>query len=81
MQEVGIDLAGASPRRLTPELAAGARHLVTMGCGDRCPFVPGAEVHDWPLPDPKGQPPETVRAIRDEIQRRVREFVNAHGWA
>jgi len=81
MKEVGIDLGDAAPQRLTPELAAGSRHLVTMGCGDKCPFVPGAKVHDWPLEDPKGKPPEKVRAIRDEIRSRVSEFVQQHGWA
>ena len=80
MKEVGIDLGDAAPQRLTPQLAAGARHLVTMGCGDRCPFVPAAKVHDWPLEDPKGQPPEKVREIRDEIRSLVAEFVQEHGW-
>jgi arsenate reductase (thioredoxin) len=80
MQEVGIDIALAVPQRLTPELAAGSRHLVTMGCGDKCPFVPGARVHDWPLEDPKGKPVEKVREIRDDIRARVEEFVTANGW-
>jgi len=80
MREVGIDLAGAIPQRLTPELAAGSSHLVTMGCGDKCPFVPGARVQDWPLEDPKGQPPERVREIRDAIRARVDAFVKAEGW-
>lgn len=78
MAEVGIDLAGAKPRKLTREVAAGARFLVTMGCGEACPVVPGAEREDWPLRDPKGQPPERVREIRDEIRERVRTFVAAH---
>ncbi len=56
MREIGIDLASARPRRLTPELAAGAALLVTMGCGDECPAVPGAQREDWPLEDPKGKP-------------------------
>lgn len=80
MHELGVDLASARPQRLTPELAAGARHLVTMGCGEDCPFVLGAQVHDWPLPDPKGQPLERVREIRDEVRRRVATFVAEHGW-
>jgi arsenate reductase len=80
MREVGLDLADAVPQRLTPELAAGAGHLVTMGCGDQCPFVPGARVQDWPLEDPKGQPMERVRAIRDDIRARVVAFVEAEGW-
>jgi arsenate reductase len=75
MREVGIDLAGATPMRLTVELAAGAQHLITMGCGDACPLVPGAVRDDWPLADPKGQPPATVRAIRDEIERRVIDLI------
>src|SRR5512140_3485456 len=76
LSEVGIDLGGARPRRLTPELAAGASHLVTMGCGEECPFVPGAQVEDWPVDDPRGLPPERVR----EIRARVEAFVRAHGW-
>jgi arsenate reductase (thioredoxin) len=79
MREVGIDVAAASPRRLTPELAQEAQVLVTMGCGDRCPFVPGVRIEDWPLPDPKGQPPDVVRAIRDEIERRVSDLLMREG--
>ncbi len=75
MREVGIDLSGATPRKLTPELAAGAHVLVTMGCGDQCPYVPGARVEDWPLEDPQDQPLDRVRAIRDEIRRRVADLV------
>jgi arsenate reductase len=71
MREVGIDLSGATPRLLTGELAECARLLVTMGCGEECPLVPGLEREDWPLPDPKGQSIEAVRAIRDEIRERV----------
>ena len=80
MKEVGIDLADATPQRLTAELAAGARHLVTMGCGDACPYVPGARIEDWPLEDPKGKPMARVREIRDEIRARVEAFVKAEGW-
>jgi len=80
MKDAGIDLTAALPQRLTPELAAGAAHLITMGCGDKCPFVPGARVHDWPLEDPKGKPPERVRKIRDDIRARVQELVTANGW-
>lgn len=76
MRDVGIDLSGARPQRLTPDLAQGAHFLVTMGCGEECPFVPGAKVEDWPIPDPKGQPPARVREIRDEIERRVRDLVS-----
>ena len=71
MKEVGIDLADATPQRLTPQLAAGARHLVTMGCGDECPFFPGKRYLDWELTDPAGKPVEEVRPIVDEIERRV----------
>jgi arsenate reductase len=75
MHEAGIDLSGVRPQKLTPELAKGANVLVTMGCGDECPFVAGARTEDWPLPDPKDQPIETVRAIRDEIRRRVADLI------
>lgn len=80
MREVGVDLADRRPQALTTELAQGAQWLVTMGCGDECPVVPGLRRDDWPLPDPKGQPPERVRAIRDEIQSRVAAFVAEQGW-
>jgi arsenate reductase (thioredoxin) len=75
MRESGIDLAGATPQRLTPDVARDAAWLITMGCGEACPFIPGARVVDWALEDPKGQPIERVRAIRDEIEQRVRAFV------
>ena len=80
MRDVGIDLSNVSPTRLTDELAAGAQLLVTMGCGEACPFVPGLRRVDWPLDDPKGQPVETVRRIRDEIRARVADLVRAEGW-
>lgn len=80
MREVGIDLTGARPRALTPDLAASAQWLVTMGCGDQCPHVPGVRRDDWPLHDPKDQPLERVRAIRDEIASRVRRFIAEQGW-
>ena len=72
MREAGIDLSNARPQRLTPELAGSARMLVTMGCGEECPFVPGLEVIDWQIPDPKDQPIERVREIRDEILEHVK---------
>jgi arsenate reductase len=75
MIEAGIDLSGASPQKLTPELAQQAQVLVTMGCGDKCPYVPGARIEDWPLQDPKGQPIERVREIRDEIRERVTDLI------
>ena len=71
MREVGIDLSNAKPQRLTAALAENAEMLITMGCGDECPYVPGLRRDDWPLPDPKGQGIETVRHTRDEIKRRV----------
>ena len=81
MREVGIDLAGATPAGLTPELAGQAQVLVTMGCGDECPYVPGAQRDDWPLEDPKGKSIEKVREIRDEIRDRVRALVEREGWS
>jgi arsenate reductase len=71
MKEVGIDLSSAKPQKLTSALAQGADMLITMGCGEECPYVPGLRREDWPLPDPKGQGIETVRQTRDEIRRRV----------
>ena len=68
-------------RNLTDEIAAGAGLLITMGCGEACPVVPGLRRADWPLPDPKGQPVERVREIRDEIRGRVHELVTAEGWS
>ena len=78
MREEGIDLSAAHPRKLTPELAAQAQLLITMGCGDECPVVPGAQRDDWPLEDPKGQPLARVRAIRDEIRARVEALIAQH---
>jgi arsenate reductase len=81
MADSGLDLSGAVPRRLTPELAEGARWLITMGCGDQCPVLPGVARDDWPFPDPKGRPLEEVRAIRDDIGRRVAALLAKQGWA
>jgi arsenate reductase len=81
MREVGVDLSGARPQLLTDELARGARLLVTMGCGEACPHVPGLARDDWPLDDPKGQPLGRVRAIRDEICARVTALLAREGWA
>ncbi len=75
MHEIGIDLSGAKPQKLTEELARDAQLLITMGCGDKCPFVPGLRRDDWPLRDPKGQPIEQVRIIRDEIRARVQALL------
>ena len=80
MREWGVELSAATPVRLTDTLARQAQWLVTMGCGDQCPVVPGAQVEDWPLPDPKGRPMDEVRAIRDDIARRVEALVDRHGW-
>lgn len=79
MNEVGIDLARSQPQRLTAELAAGATMLITMGCGDECPVVPGVRRDDWPLEDPRGKPIEVVRQIRDDVRRRVEALVKAEG--
>ena len=75
MKEAGIDLSAARPQRVTLELAQDADLLITMGCGDECPFVPGLRRDDWPLPDPKGKSIEQVREIRNEIERRVQSLV------
>ncbi|RKG75014.1 arsenate-mycothiol transferase ArsC [Corallococcus terminator] len=81
MAEVGIDLSGARPQRLTDELAQGAQWLITMGCGDACPFVPGLKRGDWPLEDPKGKPVDRVREIREDVRARVTELLKQEGWA
>ncbi len=75
MRELGFDLAGRTPRLLTHELAERADVVVTMGCGDQCPLIPGKRYIDWDLTDPHGQPIETVRTIRDEIAQRTRQLV------
>jgi arsenate reductase len=75
MREVGIDLSDAKPQKLTAELARGAEMLITMGCGDECPYVPGLRRDDWPLPDPKDQGIDAVRQTRDEIRRRVQSLL------
>lgn len=75
MNEVGIDLSDAKPQKLTAELAEGAEMLITMGCGDECPYVPGLRRGDWPLPDPKGKGIEEVRTVRDDIRGRIEALV------
>jgi glycerol uptake facilitator-like aquaporin len=75
MKEIGIDLGSAKPQKLTLELAKTASVLVTMGCGEACPYVPNLRIVDWALPDPKGQSLEAVRAIRDEIHDRVKQLL------
>ncbi len=72
MRELGFDLSDRRPQLLTRELAEQADLIVTMGCGDQCPYIPGKRYLDWELPDPKGRPLAEVRATRDEIDRRVR---------
>jgi len=79
MQEQGIDLSGARPQKLTPVLAAEAQLLITMGCGDECPYIPGIRRDDWPLEDPNGRPIERVRGIRDELRTRVEALVIQEG--
>jgi protein-tyrosine-phosphatase len=80
MQETGLDLRGSRPQRLTAALAHDAALLVTMGCGDECPFVPGVAVADWPLADPKDRPLDEVRRIRDDVRARVEALVASSGW-
>ena len=80
MNEVGVDLSAAPTSRLTTELTQRAQLLVTMGCGDQCPVVPGLKREDWPLEDPKGKPLDHVRRIRDEIRERVTQLLEAQGW-
>ena len=80
MREVGVDLAGATTTKLTGDVAGQAQILVTMGCGDECPYVPGVRIEDWPLEDPKGKPVARVREIRDEIRDRVQSLLEREGW-
>ena len=75
MREKGIDLADRKPKKLTTELAQWADVVVTMGCGDECPYIPGKRYIDWELEDPKGRPVEEVRATRDDIERRVSALI------
>ena len=81
MNEVGLDLSAAPTSKLTAELAQRAQVLITMGCGDQCPVVPGVKRDDWPLEDPKGKPAGVVRAIRDDIRGRVQALIEREGWA
>jgi arsenate reductase len=80
MREVGIDLSNATPRFLTDELARSAALLITMGCGEACPAVPGLRRFDWPLEDPKGKDIARVRQIRDEVRERVLQLLATEGW-
>ena len=81
MNEVGIDLSRAQPQLLTDALASDARLLITMGCGEACPYVLGLKRDDWPLEDPKAKPMELVRRIRDDIKARVESLLTREGWA
>jgi len=80
MSEVGINLGGATPQLLTEILAASVQVLVTMGCGEACPFVPVVERIAWEISDPKGQSLDRVRAIRDEVLEHVKELIESHAW-
>ena len=79
MAEKRIDIAGEQPKRWTDEMVEAADVVVTMGCGDTCPFIPGRRYEDWTLPDPAGQPVDAVRPVRDEIETRVRELLVSLG--
>lgn len=81
MSEAGIDVANGKPQFLSEELARTASLLITMGCGETCPVVPGLERLDWPLEDPKNKPPERVREIRDEVRSRVESLLRERGWS
>jgi arsenate reductase len=81
MREVGIELEGVKPQKLTDDLASIASILITMGCGEACPVVPGLRRMDWPLEDPKGKPVERVREIRDDIKQRVSSLLESEHWA
>jgi arsenate reductase len=80
MAEVGIDLASVQPRHLDEELARGAALLVTMGCGEQCPVIPGARRADWPLEDPKAKPLARVREIRDQVREHVAALIANERW-
>lgn len=80
MREMGIDLSAQRPQKLTASLAAGVQWLITMGCGDECPVVPGTQREDWPLADPQGQSAERVRQIADDIHIRVSQLIDRHHW-
>lgn len=81
MREVGVDLSDRQPQKLTDDLARGAQMLITMGCGEQCPVVPGLRRDDWPLEDPKGKPVARVREIRDDVRERVAALLLREGWA
>ena len=80
MREVGVDLTDRTPQKLTDDRARGAQLLITMGCGEQCPVVPGLRRDDWPLEDPKGKAIARVRQIRDEVRARVVDLLQREGW-
>lgn len=80
MREAGLDLSGAVPHSLDLGLTQSPRVLITMGCGETCPVIPGARILDWPIPDPKGRPLEQVRSIREEIRARVIALLRENDW-
>jgi protein-tyrosine-phosphatase len=79
MLEIGIDLSSAKPQKLTEELARSVQLLITMGCGDKCPYIPGLRRDDWPLRDPKGLSTVEVQTIRDEVRQHVQELIEREG--
>lgn len=81
MREIGVDLSDARTQLLTQEMAADVQWLITMGCGDECPVVPGVRRDDWPIGDPKGKPIEYVRDVRDEIRMRVHALIEEQAWS
>jgi arsenate reductase len=80
MRELGVDLSDRVPQRLTDDLARRVQRLITMGCGDECPVVPGVQRDDWPIQDPKDQPPQVVKQIRTDIEARVLALIETGGW-
>ncbi|KAG0356313.1 hypothetical protein BG005_004779 [Podila minutissima] len=80
MLEVGIDLSNITPVKLTPELAKTVSTIVTMGCGETCPYVPGVQIIDWSITDPKNKPVDEARVIRDEIENRIKAFITENNY-
>jgi arsenate reductase len=80
MKEARVDLSRATPAYLSTDVCKGAHILITMGCGDECPLIPGVEREDWPVEDPKDQPAERVREIRDDIKKRVAALIRERKW-
>lgn len=80
MLEVGIDLSNITPIKLTPELAKTVSAIVTMGCGETCPYVPGVKIVDWSITDPKNKPLDVARVIRNEIENRIKVFITENNY-